>query len=330
MTYNEAQAISDKGFDKSLHVQVYDSNPFYMKLKEMKQVQSKGGGRYWTWNARIAKLGRANAQDPRADQTYVMKETRTQVEDTPKYYTVNNIIPWDKLRENKGPAQKVDLIKDATKELKEDMEDRLSTDLWTANPNGEGITPLSTAVDATSTYAGLAYNDASIDTGAWNSQEDSDTTKLELFGGIYGTSTYQSLSSMVAASQFGNNGPTMHFTTKELKALYGALLEQQGQYNLNGKTGDKKLLDAGFDNLLYKGAPVVADPGIPAGSWYGLDMKAFFLLYDPEYWMQTTKWERVGTHQNYSLIKNMCAVIQLKCDRRRTSFKFTELDATLV
>jgi hypothetical protein len=330
MDYTEAQAISDNGFDDVLHSQVYDNVPLLIKLKDMKQVQSGGGGRQWTWTIRIAKFGKANAVDPRADITYVAKETRTEVLDTPKYYLVSNILPWDKLRENKGKAQKIDLIADATKELKEDMDDRIGTDLYTANPNGNGITPLSTIVDSTATYAGLAYNDAAIDTGSWNSIEDSATTKLELYGGVYGTSTNNSLSSMVNAATFGKNGPGFHLTTKDLKSVFEAALEAQKIYQVNAKLGDKTMANAGFDSVLFKGSPVVADPYCPAGSWYGLDLDAFFLLYDPDFYFKPTKWEKLGSEQEYALKKNLATVIQMKCDRRRTSFKFTALDAEQV
>jgi hypothetical protein len=333
MTYTEAEAISRDGFDKSLKQQVYDSVPLLAKLKMRKHVQvfGDGGGDKWTWPVRIAKFGKANAMDPRADITYVMKETRTQIYDVPRYYSVTGLIPWDKLRANKSDSQKVDLIADCTKEIKEDMDDRLATDLYTANPNGEGITPLTTIVDSTALYGGLAYNDASIDTGAWNAKEDSATAKLELWGGVYGTSTYQSLSSMVNACKFGQEGGVdLHLTTKDLASVFESILENQKVYQVNAKLSDKQMADAGFDNTLFKGAPVIGDPYCTAGLWLGLNTKALYLLYDPDYWMETTPWEKPSSAQQYAMKKNMCAVIQLKCDSRRTMFKFTALDAEQV
>lgn len=324
MTYSEAQAISNDGYDDVLTKQVYDSVPLLKKIQSMKRTQSAGGGIYWTWPVRIKKLDKAQAVNPRADQTYINEETRTQIYVSPRYYTVQNVIPWDKLRENKGEAQKVDLVADATKELKEDMDDRLATDLYTANPNGFGIDPITTIIDSTASYGGLDYNDSDIETGAWNAQEDSSTTKLELYGGLYGTSAEQSLSSMTNAATFGAQKPNYHLTTRELKSLFESMLESQ----VVRQVSNSKLssADAGFENVLFKGAPVVGDPYCTAGTWLGIDLSSLYLLYDPDYYFKATKWERVGPAQEYALKKNLCTVIQLKCIRRKTNFKFTALD----
>jgi hypothetical protein len=330
MTYTEAETISRDGFNDALTQTVYDSVPLIVKLKSMKKMLDKGGGDKWTWPVRIAKFGKANAVDPRGDIDYIAKETRTQIYDVPRYYEVPGLIPWDKLRANKGDSQKIDIIADAFAEMKEDMDDWLGTDIYTANPNGLGITPLTTIVDATATYGGLAYNDASITSGAWHSAEDSATTKLELFGGLYGTSTYQSLSSMCNYATFGKNGPNFHLTTKDLKSTFESQLESQKVYQVNTKVSDKTMADAGFENVLFKGAPVIGDPYCTAGSWFGLDTRVFDLLYDSEYWMKTTPWEKPSSAQQYAMKKNLCAVLQLACSNRRVNFKFTALDSTLV
>ena len=125
---------------------------------------------------------------------------------------------------------------------------------------------------------------------------------------------------------YGKNGPNFHLTTKDLWSVYESILESQ-VVRKNDVLADGKMANAGFKTLLFKGDPVVADPFCPSGSWFGIDLDAFALLYDPDYYFKTTPWEKVSSAQEYSLKKTLCAVIQLKCDRRRTSFKFTALDA---
>ena len=327
-TYTEAQTVSDMGFDESLHKNVYDDYPFWKKLALNEQIESKGGGRSWTWPVRVKKLDRVNAVGPRDAVSFIDKETRTLALVNPKYYVGSAVIPWDKARENKGKAQLIDLIADKTEELRDDFMDRLNTDLWTSNPNGNGIEPLSSIVDSSTSTASAGITPTDCDTGSWVAKEDSATTKLELYGGLYGTSIYQSISSMVNACKFGKNGVTMHLTTRELRSVFESLMEAHQVFN--AKLGDKQMADAGFENVAFHGVGVFADTYVPAGSWYGLDMKSLAILKDPESYMEVTKWAPISTEYPKAMQKTMFAVLNLKWEMRRTSFKFTALDATLV
>lgn len=327
-TYTEAQTVSDLGFDTKMHEQVYDKYPFWKKLALNEQIESKGGGRSWTWPVRVKQYGKANAVGPRERINFVNKATRTLALVDPKYYVGTATIPWDDNRANKGKAQLIDLIKDKSEECQQDFMDRLNTDLWTANPNGNGIEPISSIVDSSTSTASAGITPTDCDTGSWVSIEDSATTKLELYGGVYGTTTYQSLSSMLNAANFGGNGVTMHLTTKDLRSVFESLLEAHQQFN--AKVGDEQMASAGFKNVAFKGVGVFDDPYVPSGSWYGLDMKALAILKDPEDYLQVTKWEKHSTEYPKNMVKTMFAVLNLKWERRRTHFKFTALDASLV
>lgn len=327
-TFTEAQTVSDMGFDDKITQEVYDSSPFWKKLTLNEQVESGGGGTLWTWPVRVKKYGKVNAVGARDKVDFIDKSTRTLASVTPKYYFGSAVIPWDTNRENKGKAKLIDLVKEKSEELKEDFIDRLNTDLWTSNPNGLGITPITTIVDSSTSTAVCGVTPTDCDTGAWVSMEDSATTKLELYGGLYGTSTYQSLSSMLNAAKFGGNGVTMHLTTKDLRSTFESILEAHQQFN--EKLGDKQMADAGFKNVAFKGVGVFDDPYVPAGYWLGLDMDAFAILKDPDSYMEVTKWDKLSNEYPKTMQKMMFAVLQLKCIRRRTSFKMTALDSTLV
>ena len=327
-TYTEAQTVSDLGFDDSIHVQVYDAYPFWKKLELNEQIESKGGGRAWTYPVRVKKLDKANAVGPRDKIDFIDKETRTLASVDPKYYVGTAVIPWDKNRENKGKAQLIDLIKDKSDELTEDFMHRLNTDLWTSNPNGNGITPLTTIVDSSTSTAFAGITPTDCDTGAWVGIEDGATTKLELYGGLYGTSATQSLSSMINAAKYGKGRVTMHLTTKELRSVFESILETHQIFN--AKLGDKQMADAGFENVAFHGAGVFDDPYVPAGYWLGLNMDAFAIFKDPESYLEVTKWAPISNEYPKTMQKTMFAVLALKCESRRTNFKFTALDSTLV
>ena len=327
-TFSEAQAVSDLGFDDAIHDQVYDDHPFWKKLELEEQVESSGGGRQWTWPVKVKQYSKANAVDPNDRVNYIDKETRTLAAVDPKYYVGTGVISWKKNRENKGKAQLIDLVKNKSEEVKEDFMDRLNTDLWTANPNGLGIEPISSIVDSSTSTASAGITPSDCDTGAWVSPEDSATTKMEFYGGVYGTTTYQSISSMTNAARFGGNGPTMYLTTKDLRSVFESILEAHQQFN--AKLSDEQMASAGFKNVAFHGIGVFDDPYVPAGSFYGLDMKALYIFKDPSDYLEVTKWEKHSTEYPKAMVKSMFAVLNLKWERRRTSFKFTALDASLV
>ncbi len=315
LTYTEAQAVSDKGFDKACAQQVYEESALLTKLKLKDKVQA--GGRKWAWTIRYTKLENANAVGPRDPISFISKETRTLAEITPRHYVGSTIMHWDELQQNKGKPQIIDLIGDKTKELKEDFADRLATDIFTANGNGLGIDPITTIIDSASSYAGIAVADAAD----WAAQEDGSTTTLSLYGAA-------SLSYMINQARFGKNMPDFHLTTRDLRSKFESILE--AQKNFVAKLGDKEMASAGFENVAFHGAGVFDDPYCTAGTWLGINTDVFYLLYDPDYYMKVSKWEKIDqVGFQYALKKVMGAVLGLKCTQRKSNFKFTALDYTL-
>lgn len=64
----------------------------------------------------------------------------------------------------------------------------------------------------------------------------------------------------------GNEGkPDLYLTTQTLQDAFERTLQVQARYS------DKKLLDAGFDNILFKGAPIVDDDQVSSGDIYALN-----------------------------------------------------------
>ncbi len=71
----------------------------------------------------------------------------------------------------------------------------------------------------------------------------------------------------------GNEGkPDLYITTQALQDAFERTLQVQARYS------DKKLLDVGFDNILFKGAPIVDDDKCDAGYVYGLNTQFLDVL----------------------------------------------------
>lgn len=311
----ELNTIAQKDYDKVLTEQCYDRIPFYKKLKEMDRIVD--GGTEFAWPIRHKKLGLANAVAPDQQITYRAIPTRTQAEESWKYYVVPQLIPWDVLASAKGKNRIIDIQADKAKEMQQDLDDRLATDLFTANPNGMGITPLSTIVSASATYAGIAVADCA----AWAAVVDTTTTKLSVTGGLTTT-----LTGMRDQATFGLEGPDFYLTTKVLLQNYAAFLEPKyvGVYQAKDKSG----AGLGFTSLFFYGDPVIADPGCPALAWYGLCMKTFEFVIDPDYKMKASAWEN-GRPLGYpnAVYRDVSFRGNLKCTERRVNFAFTALVA---
>jgi hypothetical protein len=84
----------------------------------------------------------------------------------------------------------------------------------------------------------------------------------------------------------GNDHPDMVLTTQTLFEKYEALLQPQLRYT------DTKTADAGFQNLLFKAAPVVYDEHCTAGIVYFLNSKYLTLVGHSGKWFEQTAFVR--------------------------------------
>lgn len=71
----------------------------------------------------------------------------------------------------------------------------------------------------------------------------------------------------------GNEGkPNLYLTTMALQDAFENTLQVQARY------ADQKLLDAGFNNILFKGVPIVDDDEVGASELYGLNTRFLDIL----------------------------------------------------
>jgi hypothetical protein len=97
----------------------------------------------------------------------------------------------------------------------------------------------------------------------------------------------------------GNDHPDMILTTQTLFEKYESLLQPQLRYT------DTKTADAGFQNLLFKSAPIVYDVHAPAGTMYFINSKYVSLVGHSEKWFANTPFVRPeNMDARYALI--MC------------------------
>jgi hypothetical protein len=312
LTIAQAEAVSTKYYDKTLTQQVYEGSPFWAKLDADKQITT--GGNSIQWPVRTSKLNSAKATGPRARVDFTSKDTRTAADIDWTYYDANTMINWDERVKNNGKQQIIDLLKDKSTELLEDIREKLyqAIFLTTTATEGTDLDTLDRIVDSAASYAGIAVADAA----SWAGVEDSTTTTLKLYGS-------GSLAAARNDATFGTDMPTLHITTRDLYSKYESLLQPQQRYE------DKQMANLGFASLTFNAKPVVSDVFCPTGYWYGIDMKCMELRVHTDNNLDVGKWfslEQAGFPK--AMGKYVTWVGNLLARRRRTSFKFSALVAT--
>lgn len=314
LTYSEAQTVSDSYYDKPLVQQVYQSCPFYVRLKNRNLVKI-GGGLDIRFPIRYAELGKSDAVDPLAEVTFEGVDTRTTGKLDWKTYITKGLIDWKERLQNSGKTQIVSLIGDKTTEMKEDADSRFAKDLYVANPNGMGMIPITTIVDSSDVYAGVDPGDVAT---AWKSYfEDNTETELLLYG-------ENSISEAMADCNFGQKHPNYFLTTLDLASKLESLIEPQKRYY------DKESADAGFRTVTFNGIPVQGDYHCTAKLFLGLHTESFELVIHKDYNKKLTKWtELLQAGFPNALGRVMSSALNLVCKSRRPNFKFDALDYTV-
>jgi hypothetical protein len=89
----------------------------------------------------------------------------------------------------------------------------------------------------------------------------------------------------------GNDQPNMGLTTQALYERYESLLQPQLRF------ADAGTADAGFQNLMFKGAPVVYDANVTAGDLFWLNTKYLRLIGHKNTWFRTTPFVRPSNQE---------------------------------
>jgi hypothetical protein len=305
----EANAVSSRYYDKHLTEQAYDEHVLWTKMKNNNLVKVKGGADL-SWPIRYRRLDKADAIGAREQLSFEQYETRALPKLDWVYYYANALISWDERVKNAGKQKVVDLLADKATEMQQDMFYRFATDLWTSNPNGLGIVPLSTIV-ATGTYGDIDDADATTWYSPWN---EGTATILTLYGST-------SVSKMINTCTLGSNRPDFHITTRDLYSKFMSLYEGHKVIN------DNKLAEAGFDNCKFLGATIAPDSFTPVSNWYGLDINQYEFWVHNDFNFKLNDWfelEQAGFPN--AMARVMTVALNLVCRMRKTSGKFTTLN----
>lgn len=206
-----------------------------------------------------------------------------------KQYAASIAISGIEEAKNNGDAAILNLLEAKVMQAEESMREGFNTMFFgdgTGN-SGKDWNGLGNLVEASGTVGGI--NRATSGNEFWRSYEENTSGALTL---AQMNTAYNSVS-------VGTDHPDLVLTTQTLYEKYESLLQPQLRYT------DTKTADAGFQNLLFKAAPVTYDTGCTSGVMYFLNSKYLTLVGHSGKWFSQTEFVRPeNLDAKYALI--MC------------------------
>jgi hypothetical protein len=222
-----------------------------------------------------------------------------------KQYAASIAISGIEEAKNNGEQEIINLLEAKIMQAEESMREGFNSMFFSdgTGNSGKDWNGLGNIVESGNSVGGI--NSATAGNEYWNSYEENTATALTL---AQMATAYNTVS-------VGNDHPDMILTTRTLFEKYEALLQPQLRYT------DTKTADAGFQNLLFKAAPVVYDTAAPAGTMFFINSKYLSLVGHSGKWFQQTEFVRPeDLDARYALI--MCYG-NLTCRNRKKQGKLT-------
>jgi len=223
-----------------------------------------------------------------------------------KQYAASISISGIEEAKNNGEQEIINLLEAKIMQAEESMREGFNQMFFSdgTGNSGKNWNGLGNIVESGNTVGGInSANGQGNDW--WRSYEENTAGALTL---AQMATAYNSVS-------VGNDHPDMILTTQTLFEKYESLLQPQLRYT------DTKTADAGFQNLLFKAAPVTYDVHCTAGAVYFLNSKYLTLVGHSGKWFAQTEFVRPeNLDARYALI--MCYG-NLTCRNRAKQGKLT-------
>lgn len=213
-----------------------------------------------------------------------------------KQYAASVTITGIEEAKNNGEAQIIDLLEGKIMQAEETIIQNMNTMFWSngAGNGGKDMFGLNGLVGTGNDGAsatGLAGIDATDAANSWW------RSTLVNQGGVL---TIAAMATMYNNVSVGNDQPTIIISDQDEYEAYEALLQPQLRYT------DSRVADAGFQNLLFKGAPVTFDSDTNLdGKMFFLNNKYLRLVAHTDTWFQPTPFVR-PTNQDARYAQILC------------------------
>lgn len=223
-------------------------------------------------------------------------------------YNVNIVISLEDEAKNAGRSQVVDLLKAKIMQAENSLKERINNDFFNGTSANKEIVGLQTAVD-TGTYGGIAGGTYSW----WRSYVDSAAGALGIDDIRTGLNTVN--------NGAGGSKVSIMVTTQALHEKYESLLTTTINYESASTKEMKRLGDAGFLALGFRGIPVVFDEQTPSGEFYFLNTENLKIAMHNGYDFKVID-KGEPTNQHIS-VQSIVTMLQSVVNRRASLGKLT-------
>ena len=309
---NRTEAIDNmftttwRNVKKKVVDQAFEITPFFSTLLEgnrIKEVQT--GGRYIDVPVQYAKANQNAKWFDGSDEFGVdTKQFLTQITFKMKYLGDTIVRRWVDDQQNRGPAKMLDYVNQKIENHKASLVDKLEDAVWSSDPSGKGITPITTLI-ATDPTSGTVGN---LDRATYTWLRNNTAT----FSGSIDTDLIPTMRTMVNDCSKQNAGmrrsPDLIMTTQ---TIYEGIEEiAEGMQQIIAANSPKASL--GFGALSYKGIPMVWAPGCPAGNMYFLNTEHIKFMIDKFAYFDMQQWKT--RERNEDRLAHILTCCELTCD----------------
>lgn len=263
LTYDQITAVTRRKYMPKLVDNIFDSDPLLKRSKEKGWYTSIDGGTTILQPLMYAQITAAGSYSPTALLDTTDNDTFTSAEYAWKFYYANITVSGADEHKNMGDSQVLDFVKNKVMAAEMTLKDKIGDGIYSSASTATDIGGLRLIVDTANTVGGIDQS-----TYSWwqSSTEDATTTTL----------TLSALQTAYNAASINGKSPTVITATRANYNRYYALLQPQQRF-VDGDTAK-----AGFQNLMFNGAPFVVSAKCPASHIFLLNEEFLNLYYHPQ------------------------------------------------
>lgn len=269
-----------------VHDNIFTATPFWFWLKDKGKLRTEEGGRFVMTPLEYAKND--NVAWITKGGTVVLNdyEFLTEAKWDWKYQTGSIVRFGIDDQQNRGKAAIIKLMNAKMDNTEKSLIDNLETALFTAQAGNlpYGLPDLVDPSPATGIVGGL-------NSATYNWWRNTATTMTGLSFAVYGVSKMRTMMNDLMNNQRMDR-PDIIVTHQTPYEYYeDETMEQKQIVN-------KKLGDAGFTNIEFKGTPIIWSPACTSTSMYFLNTEFLYMYYDPMMNFDMTEWKPIPDQVN--------------------------------
>lgn len=269
--------------------QIFDSTPFWFWMKANGALESVSGGRFLTEPLRYAKSERVKFIGRGGTVSLSDQEFLTEAVEDWKYL-VDSIVRFGvDDQKNRGKNRIINFMNAKLANSRDSLVDKIETTLPLDNTSD----PLSfvglQSLVADDPTLSVSVHGIPQDSNTWWQNQTKDMTGLS-----FAVNGHAEMRTMLnnTSNNIRNDTPNIILSGQTPYEFYeDTVVEQKRIVN-------KKLGDAGFENIQFKGVPMIWSPSVAATRMYFLNTRFLKFKFDPSMNFDMTEWKAIPDQVN--------------------------------